>query len=280
MNYRHAFHAGNFADVLKHAVLVALLVALQRKAAPLAYVETHAGAGRYDLDGGPARQTHEFADGIARVLDAARLPPDARRYVDLVRGLNPAGGLHQYPGSPLIAGRMLRADDRLLLCELQEAECAALRLEFAGDPRVQVQQRDGYAALKALLPPKEKRALVLVDPPFEAQEAEFETIAGALGAAFQRFATGVYVVWYPIKLRQAVVPFHRWLKSCGMGKVLVAELLRFPDNSALRLNGCGMAIVNTPWQVDESLRAVLPALLAVLADSDQGTQRVEWLVRD
>jgi len=280
MNYRHAYHAGNFADVLKHSVLMALLQSLTRKPAPLAYIDTHAGAGRYDLGGVEAQKTREYADGIGRLLERPALPGVARDYVDRVRAVNPDGSasLAYYPGSPLLASALLRADDRLLLCELQDAECAALRLEFGGDPRVQVLQRDGYAALKALLPPREKRGLILIDPPFEQQDAEFGLIAEALTAAFARFANGVYAVWYPIKLRAPIVPFHRWLKSCGMGKVLVAELLRYPDQSPLRLNGCGMAIINTPWQLDSQLQELLPALLAALCDGASGSQRVEWLV--
>jgi 23S rRNA (adenine2030-N6)-methyltransferase len=280
MNYRHAFHAGNFADVLKHTVLVALIEALTRKPAPLAYVDTHAGAGRYDLGGPEAQKTLEYTAGIGRVLEATRMPPVLHAYANLVRSLDTRhdGALADYPGSPLLASLLLRPDDRLVLCELQDAEAAALRLEFAGDRRVAVHQRDGYAALKALLPPKERRGLVLIDPPYEAQEGEFDAIAGALEDAFERFAQGVYVVWYPIKLRAQVVPFHRWLRGCGMPKVLIAELLLHPDNSALRLNGCGMAIINTPWQLDDTLGALLPALQGLLADGRFGAQRVEWLV--
>ncbi|MCE3001176.1 MAG: 23S rRNA (adenine(2030)-N(6))-methyltransferase RlmJ [Xanthomonadaceae bacterium] len=279
MNYRHAFHAGNFADVLKHAVLVALLRALTRKDAPLAYVDTHAGAGSYDLGGPEAARTLEHAAGIGRLLATPGLPDLLRDYLTLVRGDAADGAaLREYPGSPLIAARLLRATDRLLLCELQDAECAALRLAFAGDPRVAVQQRDGYAALAALLPPRERRGLVLVDPPFEAQDAEFRAIEAALAAAFRRFAQGVYAIWYPIKLRRHVAPFHRWLRGCGMPKVLVAEVLLRPDDAAQTLNGCGVAIVNTPWQVDQVLAPALAALPALLGAARGGGHRLEWLV--
>jgi 23S rRNA (adenine2030-N6)-methyltransferase len=276
MNYRHAFHAGNFADVHKHVVLLALLRALTRKDTPLAYVDTHAGAGAYDLGGEAARRTGEAAGGIGRLHDAAGLPAAVADYLDAVRGFDAGRGF--YPGSPLLAARALRAQDRLLLCELQPPECAALRLAFADDPRAQVMARDGYAALKALLPPRERRGLVLVDPPYEAQEAEFDAIAAALDSAIARFATGVYAVWYPIKRRAALAPFHRWLRGCGLRRVLVSELRIHEDDTPLRLNGSGMAILNTPWQVDGALAEALPRLQACL--SDTGSTRLEWLVGD
>ena len=281
MNYRHAYHAGNFADVLKHAVLVALLESLKHKRAPFCYLETHAGAGRYDLNAVEARKTGEATNGVARLMGATRLPAALHVYLNLVRSLNArqaAGTLGDYPGSPLIASLLLREDDRLVLCELQDAEAAALRLEFAGDARVAVHQRDGYAALKGLLPPAERRGLVLVDPAFEAQEQEYAAISAALKPAFKRWPTGIYAIWYPIKLRQHIAPFHRWLKGCGMRKILVAELLLHPDNSGLRLNGAGMAIVNAPWRFDHALGEIMPPLLRHLQQGRFGTQSVAWLV--
>lgn len=283
MNYRHAFHAGNFADVLKHAVLVALLESLLQKKTPVCYVDTHAGAGRYDLGSAEAQKTQEHVAGIAKLLAAPRLPPVLHVYMNLVRALNAKAGhasLVEYPGSPLIASLLLRDTDRLVLCEVQDAERASLELTFAGDRRVQVMQRDGYAALKALLPPKERRGLVLVDPPFENQSDEFDVVKDALKPAFKRWATGVYAVWYPIKLRQQVNPFHRWLTTCGMSKILVAELLLHPDNSALRLNGCGMAVINAPWKLDATLNAMLPVLASLLAAGRYGSHSVRWLVRE
>lgn len=275
MNYRHIYHAGNFADVLKHVVLIALIEALKGKQTPFAVLDTHAGAGRYSLASDEALKTGEFRDGVMRLIGAERLPTLVHAYLNLVRAQ--PGGQH-YPGSPLIAAQLLRDQDRLLLCEVQDAEVASLRQLFARDGRVSVHQRDGYQAMTALLPPAEKRGLVLIDPPFEAQEQEFRIIEDALTAALKRFANGVFAVWYPIKLRQAVLPFHRWLKESGLNKVLIAEICVHPDNSALRLNGCGMAIINAPYKLDRTLADILPMLASVLAQSRYAQSRLEWLV--
>jgi 23S rRNA (adenine2030-N6)-methyltransferase len=166
------------------------------------------------------------------------------------------------------------------LCELQPDEAAKLRDVMRGDTRATVHERDGYGALKALLPPAQKRGLVLIDPPFEAQEGEFRAIESALKAAHSRWATAVYAVWYPIKLRQHVTPFHRWLRTSGLRKVLVSELLLHPDNSALRLNGCGMALINTPFKFDRQLEELLPILTQHLAQGRFGQHGVHWLVED
>lgn len=282
MNYRHAFHAGNFADVVKHSVLVALLEALKTKQTPLSYFESHAGAGRYNLASPEAQKTGEYLQGVARFLPKSRLPNTLHVYLNLVRSLNEGtqGHLFTYPGSPLLAALLLRDADRLTLCELQDAEAAQLKLEFDADARVAVHQRDGYQALRALLPPTPRRGLALIDPPFEQQDEEFEVIADALEKAFKKWATGVYAIWYPIKVRQRVTPFHRFLKGCGMKKILIAELCLHPDNSMLRLNGCGMAIVNAPYKFDRVLSELLPVLLAHMSQSRFGTQNVQWLVQD
>ena len=275
MNYRHAFHAGNFADVFKHAILLALLDALTTKDKPLCYFDTHAGRGRYALDEVAAGKTGEWRDGIGRLFDD---PPAAlRRYVDAVRACNPDGAMRVYPGSPLLAARTLRANDRLILCETQADEAAAMRALFRDDPRVHVHQRDGYAALNALLPAQEKRGLVLIDPPFEAQEGEFATIEAALGSAHARWPNGVYAVWYPIKSHRTLAPFHRRLAAGPFDKVLVAELLVRADDSPLRLNGCGMLIANPPWKLDAALAKLLPALRDALAQSPAAAQRLRWL---
>lgn len=283
MNYRHAFHAGNFADVMKHCVLVALVEAMKRKQAPFCYLDTHAGAGRYRLTSTEATRTGEYLGGIARVVGAMRLPAVAHVYANLVHAMNARshdGALVEYPGSPLIAATLMRDHDRLALCELQEEELGELRAAFRGDRRVEIHQRDGYEALKALLPPKERRALVLIDPPFEAQEQEFDIIRKAIEPALARMASAVVAIWYPIKLRQMINPFHRWLRQSGLPKVLACELLLHPDNSALRLNGSGMVIINAPWQLDRTLEELMPALLGLLGQGRFGGQRVEWLTRE
>ena len=274
MNYRHAYHAGNFADVLKHVVLVALLDALQAKPKPLCYVDTHAGAGSYDLAGEAARKTAEAEAGIGRLDPLRGRDPLLDRYLALVA----AEGAQRYPGSPRLAARMLRAGDVAHLCELHPDEARVLRALFRDDPRVHVHQRDGYAALKALLPPDPRRGLVLVDPPYEDQGGEFARIQAALDVALGRWPNGVYAVWYPIKLGREVQPFRRWLGGCAAGSVLDIELLVQPDNVPQRLNGAGMAVLNPPWQLDTRLLSALPLLAVALgAGQAPGSARQRWL---
>ena len=277
MNYHHAFHAGNFADVFKHVVLLALLDALTAKDKPLCYLDTHAGAGGYLLDEEQAHKTGEWRDGIGRLFDARVASPSLQRYLDAIRSFNPDGTLRVYPGSPLLAAYVLRANDRLVLCETQDDETTLLRASLRGDPRAHVHQRDGYAALRALLPPAERRGLVLVDPPFEQQAQEFRVIEVALAEARTRWPTGVYAVWFPIKKRATIRPFERWLGARGWRDVLYAELLVRADNSPLRLNGCGMVVVNAPWRLDAALAPMLPALKSLLAQGEGASHQLRTL---
>jgi 23S rRNA (adenine2030-N6)-methyltransferase len=276
MNYRHAFHAGNFADVLKHAVLVLLLKALARKDAPFCYLDTHAGAGRYDLLGEAAQKTGEYRDGIARLWNSPPLS-GLEDYLAAVRAMNPAGTLRYYPGSPAIARRLLRPRDRMVLVEQHPEEYERLKAEFADDRRVAVQRQDGYAALKALLPPPEKRGLVLIDPPYESAD-EYAQAAEGLRVAHARWSSGVLAVWYPVKERAPVQGFHRKLAASGIRKILAVELRPYPADSAFRLNGCGMLIVNPPWRTDETLTGLLARLLEVLRQHPSGRADVFWLV--
>ena len=272
MKYRHAFHAGNFADVMKHAALAAALARLTEKDRPLFLLDTHAGRGRYELPdtGG------EAGAGIVRLL-AARVEaphPALARYLALVRGMNDGLRLSAYPGSPLIEAAFMRSGDRAAFCELLEAEVEALRALFRGDARVGVHCRDGFEALAALLPPPEKRGLALIDPPYEEQERDFERVAAALVAAAARWPQGVLMAWYPIKLGAVAARLHRRIVDAGTRRVLAAELCVHPDDSRAGLNGSGLLIVNPPWQLEEDLRRILPSLHAALAEDGAGRHDV------
>jgi 23S rRNA (adenine2030-N6)-methyltransferase len=261
VNYRHAFHAGNFADCMKHALLVWLVQALARKPAPFFVLDTHAGAGRYDLSAGPSQRTGEWRDGIARLLNDP--PEPLAAYAGLVSRL----GL--YPGSPALIRSLLRPGDRMACCELHPEDAAGLRRLFAQDPQVSVHHRDGWEALRGLLPPKERRGLVLIDPPYERAD-EFAMLAAGLRSGYARFRTGVFAAWYPIKHRAPVRAFHGAIEEAGIRDVIAAELcLREPVDPA-RLNGCGMAIVNPPFRFEEEAAPVLAALLERLGDREPG----------
>lgn len=261
MNYRHAFHAGNFADCVKHALLVWLLRAMARKDKPFLVLDTHAGLGQYDLAAAEALRTGEANGGILRLLDD---PPAALAdYVGVVRSL----GL--YPGSPAITRAMLRPGDRLICCELHPEDHAVLRRHFRDDRAVSVHLRDGYASLGAFLPPAERRGLVVIDPPYEAAD-EFSRVAAALGAAWRRFPGGVYAAWYPIKHRAPVRGFVAALREGGVRDVVAAEFWLREPLDASRLNGCGLAVVNPPWQFEVEAPAILGALLGRLGSGERG----------
>lgn len=282
MNYRHAFHAGNFADVLKHAALAVILARLAAKDAPFFYLDTHAGAARYDLGGAEAARTGEARDGVLRLVGEIETHPGLRPYLGVVRGLNVGEpGLVRYPGSPWIARKLMRPQDRLLLCETHPDALHELRRATAGDRRIEIRPSDGWIALKSDLPPAERRGLVLIDPPFEAKD-EFERLARGLRHAYRRFATGVLAGWYPIKTRAPVDALHRAIVDAGLRRVLVVELLvRAPaaeTDEAPRLAGCGLVIVNPPWTLAERLAALLPSLTERLAQAPGAAFRLETLV--
>lgn len=278
MNYRHAYHAGNFADVLKHVTLVALLEHLGRKEAPYFYLDSHAGRGDYRVAEAETQRAGEYRDGIVRLLGVEGAPPAVVTYLELVRELGfEQGHLVSYPGSPRCALALLRGSDRAALCELEPREAEALRALVRADPRAQAHERDGYEALLALLPPREKRGLVLIDPPYE-QPDEFERLERALLAALGRWPSGVYAVWYPIKAGGADGRFLARMAASGVRRQLVAELTIERDDSPGGLNGAGMLIVNPPWQLDQRLAPALPWLQRRLAATGRGRSRVSWLV--
>jgi 23S rRNA (adenine2030-N6)-methyltransferase len=282
MNYRHIYHAGNFADVFKHAVLTLLVERLKDKPAAFAVLDTHAGAGLYDVESAEAQKTGEFARGfgqlgLGRGEGQGGLPAELALYLAAVRSANPSGGLRFYPGSPRLVRALLRPQDRLTACELHPGDAASLKRLFARDPQVQVHHRDGYEALGALLPPKEKRGLVLIDPPFE-EPGERRQAAQALARAHARWPQGIYAIWYPIKAEAEARLFHGELANTGIRRVLAAEMtLRARGNPEV-LNGCGMAIVNPPFRLEETLGRVLPGLHAKLAA--EGGTRVAWLAAE
>ena len=283
MNYRHSYHAGNFADVFKHVQLTLLLQALRSKESPFCYLDTHAGTGRYDLQGATAQKTGEYLQGVMRfwlrdgVIESVTLAD----YLAAVRALNHTengdGELRYYPGSPRIARHFLRPQDRMVLMELHAEDAAFLKREFRGDKQVHVHCADGYTGLKAFLPPPEKRGLVLIDPPFE-DGNEFERLTDSLRIAYQRWPTGIFAIWYPLKDNYRVQHLHRQLVASGLRKLLLVEMHLHTHPPVNTLYGCGMIIVNPPWQMDEKLRVLLPQLLAGLQPDGEGKTRVEWLV--
>lgn len=280
MNYRHEFHVGNAPDVFKHVVLLQLLRRLQRKPAPLCYVDTHAGRGLYPLDQGGAQRGREYQRGIARLWRAraaADLPPELGDYLARVLEFNPGGVLATYPGSPRLVRAALRPGDRMILCELQPDEARALRDEFRRDPQVAVHQRDGYEALGALLPPTPRRGLVLIDPPYERPD-EFTAALAGLQLGRRRWPQACFVLWYPIKGTLAASLLHAAVLRSDLRDVLCAELRTRPDAPDV-LSGSGLLLVGAPWQTDDVLRALLPDLARRLCDDDAaGHARVDWLV--
>ncbi|WP_428493216.1 23S rRNA (adenine(2030)-N(6))-methyltransferase RlmJ [Rhodopila sp.] len=261
MNYRHAYHAGNFADCFKHALLVLLLDSLARKPKPFFVLDTHAGAGRYDLDAEAARRTAEANSGILRLLQ--RPSANLERYLGLVRQL----GL--YPGSPVLTGAVLRHGDRLVCCELQQDDAAKLRRVFRQDPRVEVHERSGWEALNALLPPREKRGLLFIDPPFEAT-GEFSTLVDGFRCGHDRFGHAMSAAWYPIKHMAPVRHFHAELASLGIRDIVTVELyLREPTNPG-RLNGCGLVVINPPYQFEDQALSIAMAILEGIGDDENG----------
>jgi 23S rRNA (adenine2030-N6)-methyltransferase len=276
MNYRHAFHAGNFADVVKHAVLARIVGYLKEKPAAFRVIDTHAGAGLYDLAGPEASRTGEWRDGIGKLI-AAELDPAERNllapYLEAVAAFN-AGPLKVYPGSPVLLQQWLRPQDRLIACEHEPKAGRALIASLRGDKRAKAVPIDGYTALNAYVPPKERRGLVLIDPPFE-QPDEFEKLARGLAAAHRKWPTGLYALWYPVKDDRDTQGFARRLARLGLPRTLQAEL-SLPGRVALR--GSGLMLVNPPWRLESQLAVLFPALARVLAGTPgRGRTLTRWL---
>lgn len=280
MNYRHAFHAGGFVDVVKHIILTRIVEYLKLKDAAFRLIDTHAGIGRYDLTSDAAKRSPEWQEGIQRLFNKGLQETAkalAQPYLDVVHAENRKGNaLVAYPGSPLLVRKLMRPQDRLSAIELHPADANTLGELFAGDIQVRVIELDGWLALGAHVPPKEKRGLVLVDPPFE-EAGEFERLVDGLVKAHKRWPGGTYALWYPLKEPREVNAFVTALKATGIGKMLRAELTVRPPATPARLYGTGMIVVNPPFVLEDELRVLLPALGKVLADDGKGGHRIEWL---
>jgi 23S rRNA (adenine2030-N6)-methyltransferase len=275
MNYRHAYHAGSHTDVFKHAVLVMLLEHLRKKAKGFTVLDTHAGAGRYDLTSVEAQKTGEAADGIGRVV--GKDLPAAAAYLDLIRALNP-DGLKVYPGSPAIIAAFLRDDDRLVACELHEEEAARLRRAFRGDPRVAVHHRDGYGAINAFVPPPSRRGLVFSDPPYEKDDRDaYRRVAERMNAGLKKWPAGMFAAWYPLKDRVGIGQIR---KAYGAGNppTLAVEFLRQPVDG-IAFAGSGMLIANPPFGIESRVRALGRELVAAF-DAPKGGLGLDWWIPD
>lgn len=277
MNYRHAFHAGNFADVFKHVLLARILAYLMRKDAALRYIDTHAGIGRYDLAGDESARTGEWRDGIGRIATASAPPAVAALLEPWLSAVGPCDGEGRpafYPGSPALARALLRSQDKLTLCELHPQDRAALARAMGRDPRIKILEIDGYIGLGAFAPPPERRGLVLVDPPFESPD-EFTRMGDAVAGAFRKWPTGVYALWYPAKDARAVDRLYATARRAGAEKLLRLELAVAAPAREGRLVATGLAVINPPFVLAEEARALLPWFADVLAQGPGGVWRVE-----
>lgn len=280
MNYRHSYHAGNFADVLKHAVLARIVTYLKRKDQAFRVIDTHAGIGTYDLSSTEAQKTGEWREGVGRIIEAD-LPPDLAAFLapwlEAVRALNPEGGIRHYPGSPKLTRMLLRKQDRLTAIELHPEDAKQLRAVFEGDYQVRVIELDGWLSLGAHLPPKEKRGLVLIDPPFEA-DGEYDRMIDGLARATRRFAGGTYMLWHPIKADSPLEAFDNKLVALGRPRTLTVRLMARGNTYAPGLNGSGLVIVNPPFTLEAELRASLPDLAHLLAQGPGAGAEIRLLV--
>jgi 23S rRNA (adenine2030-N6)-methyltransferase len=278
MNYRHAFHAGNFADVVKHALLALALVHLRKKAGAFRVIDTHAGSGRTHLDSPEAARGGEWQDGIGR-LWTRDLGPAAEAllapYRDALRSFNPDGMLKIYPGSPLLIGRFLRPQDRLIACEKETGAAKALARNLRGDERFKALAIDGWTALSAYIPPKERRGLVLIDPPFEEPD-ELQRLTAAIAAAHRKWQTGMILAWYPIKDLREIAGFIRTLSNFKLRKALRLELIR-DGGTGPALRGSGMIVVNPPFTLAADAQILLPALAGTFWGNDRNTVRIDNL---
>ncbi|WP_428944773.1 23S rRNA (adenine(2030)-N(6))-methyltransferase RlmJ [Pantoea sp. FN060301] len=277
LSYRHSFHAGNHADVLKHTVQSLIIDALIEKDKPLLYLDTHAGAGRYLLSGEHAERTGEYMEGIARIWQQDDLPAELESYISCIKALNPNDKLRFYPGSPLIARHLLRPYDQMSLTELHPSDYPMLRTEFSKDDRARTERSDGYQQLKSKLPPPSRRGLILIDPPYE-MKSDYQAVVKGIKEGYKRFGTGVYALWYPVVLRQQIKRMFAELEASGIRRILQIELAVRPDSDRFGMTASGMVVINPPWKLEQQMNNVLPWLHKHLVPAGTGHTKVSWIV--
>ncbi|MBY8035742.1 23S rRNA (adenine(2030)-N(6))-methyltransferase RlmJ [Vibrio fluvialis] len=276
LSYRHSFHAGNHADVVKHIVQSLILSALQQKDKPFVYHDTHSGVGRYDLTHEWSEKTGEYKQGIARLWQQTEVPEDIHSYLEAIKALNDDGELRYYPGSPRVARAHLRSHDRMVLTELHPSDYPLLEQEFHRDRQVAIFKEDGFARLKGSLPPKERRGLVLIDPPYELAK-EYRDVVQAIAQSYKRWATGIYAIWYPVVNRCDIEDMIEGLQGLGIRKILQIELGVSPDTNERGMTASGMIVINPPWKLERQMQSILPFLKEAIAPAT-GHYKVEWIV--
>ncbi|MEH8025648.1 23S rRNA (adenine(2030)-N(6))-methyltransferase RlmJ [Gallibacterium anatis] len=276
LSYRHSFHAGNFADVLKHIVQLLIIESLQQKEKGFLYLDTHAGAGLYSLQSFEAEKTAEFEQGVGYLWQRQDLLETVKYYLDQVAKVNSQQKLRFYPGSPLLAANLLRPQDRAILTELHPSDYPLLRKNMQLYKNVQVKRDDGFQQLKAVLPPKERRGFILIDPPYELKE-DYQLVVDAIVEGYKRFATGTYAIWYPVVLRQQIKKMVRALEETQIRKILQIELGIRPDTAQRGMTASGMIVINPPWKLEAQMKAILPYLTNVLAPEGTGHWDLHWI---
>ncbi|HEK0314089.1 TPA: 23S rRNA (adenine(2030)-N(6))-methyltransferase RlmJ [Proteus mirabilis] len=277
LSYRHSFHAGNHADVLKHIVQTLIIESLKEKEKPFLYLDTHAGAGRYQLTNAHATRTGEYLEGIARLWQQEEVPELILPYLEAVGSLNTSDELRYYPGSPLLAAKLLREQDLLMLTELHPTDFPLLRTEFSRDKRVRVCREDGFGQLKSKLPPASRRGFALIDPPYELKQ-DYSAVVKGIVEGYKRFATGTYAIWYPVVHRQQIKRMLKELEATGIRKILQIELAVKPDSDQLGMTASGMIVINPPWKLASQMASILPWLHKTLVPEGTGHTLVEWIV--
>ncbi|MDO6499494.1 23S rRNA (adenine(2030)-N(6))-methyltransferase RlmJ [Photobacterium sanguinicancri] len=276
LSYRHSFHAGNHADVVKHIVQSLILDSLKQKDKPFVYHDTHSGVGRYDLQDERSEKTGEFLQGIARIWSRDDIPAEIASYIDAIKMLNDSEELRYYPGSPKVASAQIRGQDRMVLTELHPTDFPLLLQEFRGDRQVKIYKEDGFTRLKGSLPPKERRGVVLIDPPYELKR-EYMDVVKAIRESHKRWATGTYAIWYPVVYRENIDKMIKGLEDTGIRKILKIELGVEPDTEERGMTASGMIVINPPWKLESQMKAILPWLQHAISPVT-GFNTVEWIV--